>query len=224
MGTQSFIPLPTLGVGYAAPVLAASPSDLASIPTLGPITEGGYLNGQTAFVSTIPNGNGPAVYCLQPAISVNPDNLFVIPTPDDPTRQWVYQQVQEQALFSYVTDEIDLTKPQTITLIPPISYISKVVLGNQFNFFPTQKDGTITTGPTAQAGTDAAMTNYFPSTVQTNLVAGAVNTLVNPNGILTTVSNLSLTANGLRIQITSGAVLGTATVFKARISGAMGIA
>jgi len=83
MGTNSFVNLPTVGVGYAATVLATMPSDLSSFTTLGPLTEGGYQNGQTAFVQTT-----GLMYALQAAVGV-PDNNKIIATFDDPTRQWV---------------------------------------------------------------------------------------------------------------------------------------
>jgi collagen triple helix repeat protein len=83
MGTNSFVNLPTVGIGYASTVLATMPSDLASFTTLGPLTEGGYQNGQTAFVQTT-----GLMYALQASVGV-PDNNKIIATFDDPTRQWV---------------------------------------------------------------------------------------------------------------------------------------
>lgn len=219
MGTRSFVKLPTINIGYAAAVNAATPSDLASIPTLGPLTEGGYQNGQMAFVSAMRSGSGPGVYYLQQAISSSPDNFFVVPTADDPSRQWVFWQIQEKNILNFFSTEIDLTQPQTLVLVPPINYsmITRLAIG----VFITQKDGTVTTGPTAQAGTDNAISNIVPSTLQTNTANAALNVRTTLNGILATIYNLNLATNGIKFQITAGAVLGTATVFKARIGGSV---
>lgn len=84
MGTNSFVSLPTVGVGYAATVLAATPSDLSSITTLGPLTEGGYADGQRAYVQSTGQ-----VFTLQ-TISGTPNGVTTIATADDPTRQWVF--------------------------------------------------------------------------------------------------------------------------------------
>jgi len=83
MGTNSFVNLPTVGVGYAATVLAATPTELTSFTTLGPLTEGGYTNGQEAFVQS-----SGTLYVLRSAVGTA-DGFSIIATNDDPTRQWV---------------------------------------------------------------------------------------------------------------------------------------
>lgn len=83
MGTNSFVNLPTLGVGYAATVLASTPAQLTSYTTLGPLTEGGYSDGQLAYVEST-----GMTYVLRTAVGT-PDGETVIATNDDPTRQWV---------------------------------------------------------------------------------------------------------------------------------------
>jgi hypothetical protein len=83
MGTNSFVNLPTVGVGYAATVLASTPTQLTSFTTLGPITEGGYSDGQIAYIDST-----GITYVLRLAVGA-PDGLTIIATNDDATRQWV---------------------------------------------------------------------------------------------------------------------------------------
>jgi hypothetical protein len=83
LGTNSFVNLPTVGVGYAATVLAATATELTSFTTLGPLTEGGYSNGQEAFVEQT-----GMLYVLRASVGV-PDGVSIIVTNDDPNRQWV---------------------------------------------------------------------------------------------------------------------------------------
>jgi hypothetical protein len=83
MGTNSFVNLPTVGVGYAATVLASTPTQLSSFTTLGPITEGGYTDGQIAYIDST-----GMTYVLRLAVGTV-DGVTIIATNDDPTRQWV---------------------------------------------------------------------------------------------------------------------------------------
>lgn len=197
-------------------ISAANPAELAGIATSR------FVNGQQAIVGAMRTNSGPGVYTLQGLTSNNPDNFFVIPTFDDPLRQWVYEALLNQSYYTFVSAEIDLTKaPQSIIILPPLSLTTFGL--TRFNWAITAKDGTVTTGPTAQAGSNAAVTNFFVNGVQTALAAGALNASVVPTGLTTsTVSNLDLTANGIVLQITAPAVLGTATVFKARILSSTG--
>lgn len=215
MNDRSFVELPTVNLGYASTVIADTPSSLARIRTLGPVTEGGYQDGQVALVSAMANGK-PGLYIFQPSISIAPDGLYIVASPDDPTHQWVYQPIQEQGVVSITTPEIDLTQPQIINLIPPMNYKYSAFFIPAL--FPTQRDGTVTTGPTMQYGTDAGMSNLNPSTVQTTVTSAAIGT----RNLITLTNlaenNIDLSQFGLRVQISAGAVLGTATVFKAYIN------
>jgi hypothetical protein len=83
MGTNSFINLPTVGIGYTATVVASTPTELSSFTTLGPLTEGGYQDGQLSFVQSTGR-----LYALQAAVG-DPNDSTIIATSDDPSRQWV---------------------------------------------------------------------------------------------------------------------------------------
>jgi hypothetical protein len=192
-------------------VPATNPSDLAGTAT------NRFQNGQKATVASMRTGAGLGAYTLQAAVSVSPDNFFVIPTFDDPLRQWVYDAIEEQGTINVMSAELDLTKNQTIVLVPPVTYkFIGGLLGLTWNV--TQMDGTVTTGPTAQSGSDAAFTNIAPSTLQAALTAAVVNHGVGFVGLIANVENRDLSANGIVVQITSPAVLGTATVFKAKLA------
>lgn len=194
---------------FAIPV--STPGELAGIAT------NRFSNGQPAMVNAMRPGSGAGLYYLSPAISILPDNFFVVPTFDDPLRQWVYIGIQEQGTLSIVSAEIDLTvSPQTIFVLPPLTGYHNEI-GLALGWFPTQKDGTVTTGPTAQAGTDAAIVNLVASTIQAGLAAGGLNTRQIFSGAVAASTNLDLSANGIIVKITNPATLGTATVFKARI-------
>lgn len=190
-------------------VPAATPVELAGIAT------NKYGNGQPAVVAAMRPNGGPGLYTLQASISSNPDGFLVVATADDPLRQWVYWQITEQGTIGFVSAEVDLTvSPQTIVLLPPMAYKMIPELG--LSWFTTQKNGTITTGPTAQAGTDVNAINYVPSTIQAGIVGSTTTSRTIMNGISTT-SFFDLTTFGLVVKITAPAVLGTSTVFKARL-------
>lgn len=189
----------------------STPTELAGIAT------NQFGNGQPAIVTAMLPGSGPGLYRLQVAISSNPDHFFVVPTFDDPLRQWVSYQIQEQSVLPVISSELDLTvAPQAIVMVPPIPYRNMVSIGLTWQV--TQVNGTIAAGPTAQAGTDAAATSLVPSGVQTGVAAAAQGTAAGMTGAVAANLNQDMTQNGIVVKITNGATLGTATLFKARIS------
>jgi hypothetical protein len=215
LGTNSFVNLPTVGVGYSSTVMAASPAELASFVTLGPLTEGGYANGQQANVAAVPV-LGTGTYSLQPAVSSAPDSIYVIPTSDDPTRQWVATSIL-QGFVSVISAELDLTQVQNVELLPPLNYKVGTVLA--LAWIITQRDGTVSAGPTAQGGFDAGATDLAASTLNAAIATAAVDTRTVLAGGVAANSNLDASiGNGLVVKITSGAGLGSATVFKARVA------
>lgn len=202
------------GDSDASVILAATPAALAAIGALGLPT------GHFAFVTAMRTNGGSGLYILQPAVSSTPDSFFVIATADDATRQWVYYLIQEQGTVGYLGDEIDLTvAPQTIVILPPLIGF-RFVLSQAFQWVITVKNGTVTTGPFCNTGTDATFTDVCANanslTAATNLDQAAAfqGTTTNPGP-----NNKDLTTRGLKTQITVGAALGTATLFKARIRG-----
>lgn len=190
-------------------ISVATPAALAALPVQG------LENGQPAYVAAMRVGAGPGIYILQPVRSTAPDSFFVVATADDPARQWVFHSISEAGTLALYSAELDLTAIQTLTLVPPLAYRQTAI--GAAGLAITQKDGTVTVGPTLQAGTDAGISNLCASTVQAALAAAALNTKVSLTGQPVTTAGLDMTTNGIRLQITVGATLGTATVFKARL-------
>jgi hypothetical protein len=194
-------------------IYCQTPEELAAL-SVAP-----FLSGQHARVKAMRAGGGSAEYVLQEAVSTTPDTFFVVPTADDSARQWVHSSIQEQAVLTCYTSELDLTQTQTVTIFPPLGY--RLALISNMQWCITQRDGTVTTGPTVQVGTDNGISNLSASAVN-NIGGNAVNST--PNFIAASQCNLDMSTNGVRLQITSGAVLGTATVFKARVRITMALA
>jgi hypothetical protein len=193
---------------------SATPAALAAINVNTGASK--FKTGSMAFVTAMKTGGGPGIYILQANISATPDSFYVVATADDATRQWVQSCIQESAIICAYTAEIDLTAIQTILIYPPTGY--KLDVNLALGWLITQKDGTVTTGPTAQAGVDAGITNLCASTIQA-ITATAINNRAAMTGAVTANANLDMSAGtGLKVQITTGAILGTATVFKARMS------
>jgi hypothetical protein len=118
----------------------------------------------------------------------------------------------------YVTTaEVDLTQPQTIQLMPPMGFHG--IAANNPTILLTQKDGTVTTGPTVQVGSNAAINDIAPSAVATTVATQAVNTVAALAAVVSPLVVLDYSSFGVRFQITAGAVLGTATVLRARLRG-----
>lgn len=118
--------------------------------------------------------------------------------------------------LSFISDEIDFTATGTTILIPPCAF--KMSRPPGLAWASTVKDGSVTTGPTTKIGTNANNDDSFASTAQANLAAAAVNVATTVQGAASpTPANLDLSATGFRVQITSAAVLGTATAFKGRL-------
>jgi hypothetical protein len=194
-----------------------TPAALAALPVAG-----NYGNGQTAVVLAARTGGGPATYVLQPAISSTPDGFLIIATNDDASKQWVSSLLKEQANIALSSAEIDLTVVADYVLVPPVPF--SILSGTRaLAIGITQKDGTVTTGPTMQGGTDATFTNLCPSTVQATIAAAAVNSLNNLSGNVANIFGFDMSSHGIKVRITSGAVLGTATVFKGRIVTVVGL-
>ena len=124
--------------------------------------------------------------------------------------------VSAGVITDFLTDEIDLTQAQTVVLVPPQAAL-KLARAVSFAYLVTQKDGTVTTGPTVKAGTNANNDNILSATVQSSLAGTALNVSNTPNGTLTLLANQDISATGYRLEITVGAALGTATIFKCRI-------
>lgn len=213
MSTDSFIARPSLGLDYAATVIAASPADLGSVSTLGPVTEGGYNNGQRAWCSSTMQ-----LFVLRPAMG-DADGRFIVATPDDPTRQWVLFTLVSGGtgrIVSITQQEIDLTQPQTINFFPRMSGLHGTIPFGP-RVMVTKLDGTVTTGPTLQAGANAAINDVIASTTQVGLTTTTLNGTVVFNGAPAPTNILDLSLFGVRVQVTLGAVLGTATVLKGHL-------
>jgi hypothetical protein len=195
-------------------VSAANPVALAAINTN---TVGSILKtGSTALVTAMRAGSGPGFYVLQAAISTAPDGFFIIATADDASRQWVHSSIQDQGFITVTTVEIDFTvSPQTIHILPPMNYRLSTV--TPLAWAVTAKDGTVTTGPTMNSGTDSpAFVNFNTSALQTTFPGAAVNSRALMSGATTTQSWQDLTTSGYVAQITNPVTLGTATTMKAR--------
>ncbi len=210
MSTDTFVERETVNLDYAATVLVASQHELATVPTKGPITEGGYANGQRAWCASTKQ-----LFILQPAVGTA-DGRFIIATPDDATRQWVLLSVVDGGTGRILatTLEVDLTVAQTFNIIPPINFRAAAPVN--LRVFITQKDGTVTTAPTLQSGANAAINDLNASSTTAAFVTQALDTVVSPLNVVSPSNVMDLSTFGLRVQITSGAVLGTATVFKGR--------
>jgi hypothetical protein len=190
---------------------AATPAALAAINVAtNPST---FKTGSMAFVT----GTG-LTYILQAAIGTA-DGVLLVATADDVTRQWIQIGLASKSLVSFETNDIDLTTPQIVQVITPMARSINFPTGLQGNFVITQKDGTVTTGPTLQVGSDAGISNLDASQLVATLATQAVNTRTTPTTVGPVPGNLDMTANGLRLQITIGSILGTATVHKARFYG-----
>lgn len=195
-----------------------NPTDLSNFPVNGQGLGQG-TEAQVRKMRGVTSGGGftggVARYYLADAISNAPDNFYVCQTPDNPGLQWVHAALMEQSNLGVLTTEIDFTVPQTLVVVPPLTDF-------RWNFcqspqwIVTAKDGTVTQGPTAQMGTDAGISNILPSTIQT-ITGLSVNGNQNINPLPTTANNLDMSVTGWRLQITVGAILGTATTFKGRL-------
>lgn len=162
MGTNSFVNLPTIGVGYAATVLAATPTELSSFVTLGPLTEGGYQTGQIAFVQTT-----GLTYSLQSTAGV-PDNHFIIATLDDPTRQWI-------VINGGATGTIGPTGPQGATgpQGPVGATGPQGPLGNQGTTGPTGPQGPSAGFATpSDLGPNEGVAGVAPTTIRSDAIPG----------------------------------------------------
>lgn len=193
--------------GYPPRVYEYTPEDLSglSVSGMGP--------GQQAFVASTGK-----LYKLQSAISTAPNNIFVVATADDPTRQWVDVNLYDGCGLSFISAEFDFTVPQTIQLICPLTGL-KAELDGGVRFTISQKNGTVTTGATTKFGTSATFDNYYTATVQTSLASQAVSTAFAPLGGVVPLPAETDLSNGTKLVITVGAVLGTATVLKGRFEG-----
>jgi hypothetical protein len=189
-------------------IYCQTPAELATL-AVAP-----FLSGQHARVKAMRASAGPGEYVLQDAISTAPDGFFVVQTADDSNRQWVAAGIAEQAAFGFVSVEFDLTQAQTVTLLRPLNYKPLVVSG--VGIFATQKDGTVTTGPTTQCGNDVGISNFASSTIQSTLASSTAGTRTALQGSSNGTSIIDLSTGALKLQITSGAVLGSATVFRGR--------
>ncbi len=215
MGTNSFISLPSLTVGYAATLFMASPADLATLTTLGPLTEGGYANGQMAWCASTQQ-----LFTLQPVVGTA-DGKTVIATADDDARQWVFFQIAGGTGSRVVvtTPEIDFTQAQTISLLPPVNYHGIAAINAPLAYI-TQLDGTVSASPTYQVGSNSTMDNIVVSGTTAGFTTQAVNTVVSTTlaNVVSPPNVLDFSQFGVRLQITVGAALGSATIFKGRFN------
>jgi hypothetical protein len=186
------------------PVIDASTlAELAALPVAP------FLSGQTAFVTATGR-----LYVLQNALGTV-DNYLLIATADDAARQWVDMAVVT-GFVTFVSPLIDFTQAGIYQVITPIAKHLFVALGPSANIL---KDGTITTAPTLKIGTNASNDNMCPSVTPSGFTTAANGTRVTINVATggTLPADFDLTANGLRLQITSPAVLGTASYLTGRI-------
>lgn len=185
------------------PVIDASTlAELAALPVAP------FLSGQTAFVTATGR-----LYVLQNALGTV-DNYLLIATADDAARQWVDMAVVT-GFVTFVSPLIDFTQVGTYQVITPMAKHLFIGLGPGASII---KDGTITTSPTLKIGNNATNDNLCPSTTPAGFISNNSGTRITITtagvGIL---ADYDLTANGLRLQITSPAVLGTASYLTGRI-------
>lgn len=213
MGTQSFMSLPSPTVGYEATLLAASPADLASFRTLGPITEGGYASGQVAF-----SASTGQLFTLVPTVGT-PDGVVLLATSDDTTRQWLLSEVMAGTgcRIDITTPEVDLTQPLTIQIVPPMAFKGQAPVTPRAII--TQLNGSVSTAPTLQIGSNAAINDINTSGATPAFTTQAANTLLTlATGNINPSNVIDYSLFGVRLQITVGATLGSATVFKGKFS------
>ncbi len=213
MSTRTFVNLPTINLGYSATLLVSSPAALSSLLVSGPLTEGGYNSGQTAWCASTGQ-----IFVLRTAVGI-PDGKLVLSTPDDQTRQWAVQSImggQTNTRVVYTSPEVDLTQPQIVTLIPPINFKGMSTINPRI--FVTQKNGTVNAPPTIQIGANSTINDVNVSSNTATLASQALNTVVILSGVVNPHNLLDFSQFGIRFQITAGAGLGSATSFKGRVN------
>jgi hypothetical protein len=203
------------GFGPGGAVLEGMPLINAATPAaLAAMNVAGLGNGQLAWVNAVRTAAGPGMFVLQPAVSSAPAGGYVIATADDPARQWVWFPIQDQGTVSFYSPEVNLTVPQVVPLFPPLTYRYVLLLAP--SLVVTALDGTITTWHTQKVGANVARDDIVAATLQAPLAAPILNVNGQMTGSRTNQNNLDLTALGINWEITVGAVLGTATVFRGR--------
>lgn len=168
-----------------------------------------FVTGSTSDGSPITIGG------VSYAVAVLPANADLLLTPG---QAWPMAQsagLQAFALVCPVSQEIDFAAaPATYTIVSPVGL--KVPAGVATIIAITAKDGTVTVAPTLQLGTNAGINDIAASQTPGGFVSQAAGTrlsLTSPSPI----NSLDLTTNGIRLQITAAATLGTATQLKGRV-------
>ncbi len=196
--------MPPFGFGPGGAALEGMPLISALTPAaLAGMSVTGLQNGQIAYVDAMRVGAGNGEFVLQPLVSIAPDSFFVIPTFNDPLRQWVFMAIGEQLTLSV----------GTTVFVPPMNF---GVAPTTLQLVMT-KDGTITTAPTLRGGTNATNDNLAISQVPATIVTQATGTRVLLVAPAPLFGDLSLAALGIRFEVQVGAVLGTATFLRARV-------
>jgi hypothetical protein len=158
-------------------VLAASPAALSSFLTLGPLTEGGYANGQLAACETV-GLLGKAVYELVDAVGTA-DGLNILATADDSARQWVRLDVLGGAMSCWWGEEVETAALTTSKVIVP-AMPGYLFLGQAIRYIVTSVAGAISSAPNIKIGNNVSHDNFVaitagvPTTTSFNLGKNAV--------------------------------------------------
>lgn len=188
-------------------VRVTSVANVAALAAL--VTVNKYQTGAQVFVT----GSGQ-VFVLGPVLGTV-DNALIVATSDDVTKQWVLLVLMNGGMFAPISVEIDLTTPQTVAIVPPMAKTVEVIVALFFDY--TQKNGTVTTGPILRCGSNATNDNFNNAGAATpGFATQAAGTRVNPTNLTPIPSGVDLSGFGVRVQVVTGAVLGTATVCKGR--------
>jgi hypothetical protein len=154
------------------------------------------------------------------ALSLKGNLLGVSANPQDiPTSALVAPVPGEWGFYGiWITAEINMAATGTTIAVPTTAFTAGTKLVQFVTFFDyTSKDGSVTTGPTLNIGTNAGINDLAASQTIAAFASQAVNTrilITNPSPIPT---NIDPTVNGIKVQVTGAAVLNTATACKARL-------
>lgn len=181
-------------------------ADITALSALA--TSSKYQTGAIAWVASTRQA-----FVLQAALGTA-DSQFIVATSDDATKQWVDKNVCGNGVITLFSSLIDFTAAATTTILTPMALHGNAL--STLVIIYTAKDGTITTAPTLQAGTNGSNNNHAASQTPAAFTSQAQGTRISITGVSPSLADYDLAATGFRLQVTSGAVLGTATQCKGR--------